>query len=139
MLVPVRFAVLAEFGGNGGADLARKSRTQAITHLRVTLSDEAYVGPGRADLLQAIAEAGSIAAAGRSMGMSYRRAWSLVKALNEGFGRPLVEAERGGAGRGGARLTPTGEEVLRRYRRMRADAERAVAEDAKALRKLVKR
>src|SRR5690606_39419927 len=62
---------------------------------------EVYLGPGRADLLEAIAARGSISAAGKSMGMSYKRAWDLVQALNTGFGAPLVETERGGAGQGG--------------------------------------
>jgi molybdate transport system regulatory protein len=100
-----------------------------LTHLRVTFSDDFYVGPGRADLLEGIASTGSIAAAGKRMGMSYKRAWSLVQALNEGYGRPLVEASRGGAGQGGASLTADGVLVLERYRAMEAATRKAIAPD----------
>lgn len=105
-----------------------------LSHLRVTLDEVAYVGPGRADLLEGIAETGSISAAGRRMKMSYRRAWTLVEALNEGFGAPLVEKHRGGNTKGGASLTPLGEEVLGRYRNMQKAAAAAIAEDVAALR-----
>lgn len=83
-----------------------------LGHLRVVLSETAYIGPGRADLLEGIAATGSIAAAGKAMGMSYKRAWSLVQALNEGFGQPLVISSRGGAGQGGAQLTDAGRQAL---------------------------
>ncbi len=104
-----------------------------LTHLRVTLTDSFYVGPGRADLLEGIAETGSIAAAGKRMGMSYKRAWSLVQALNAGFGAPLVETSRGGAEQGGAKLTADGTFVLARYRAMQAATRNAIAADVEAL------
>lgn len=105
-----------------------------LGHLRIVLSDTAYIGPGRADLLEGIARTGSIAAAGKAMGMSYKRAWSLVQALNEGFGSALVLSSRGGPSQGGAQLTVMGEEVLRRYRAMQRKSEAAIAEDLAALR-----
>lgn len=108
-----------------------------LGHLRIVLSETAYIGPGRADLLAGIAETGSIAAAGKAMGMSYKRAWGLVQVLNDGFGAPLVEANRGGAGQGGAVLTPLGQEVLAAYRAMQARAESAIAGDVAALRKRI--
>lgn len=108
-----------------------------LGHLRIVLTDKAYVGPGRADLLEGIARTGSISAAGKEMGMSYKRAWSLVQALNEGFGKPLVETARGGAAQGGASLTPLGEEVLARYRAMEKATEAAIANDVEALRAVV--
>lgn len=108
-----------------------------LTHLRVTLSENAYLGPGRADLLQFIAETGSISAAGKRMGMSYKRAWDLVKAMNEGFG-PLVETSRGGSEQGGARLTLAGQEVLRRYVSMQDKTRAAIAEDVEALRVMLR-
>ena len=104
-----------------------------LTHLRVTLSDEFYIGPGRADLLEGIVETGSIAASGKRMGMSYKRAWSLVQDLNAGWGAPLVETSRGGAGQGGASLTPDGEAVLRSYRDMQAATRLAISETLQAL------
>ena len=75
-------------------------------------------GPGKADLLEAIAAEGSISAAGRTMGMSYKRAWSLVEEMNTAFAEPLVASARGGAHGGGAHLTPAGAAVLADYRRL---------------------
>lgn len=108
-----------------------------LTHLRVTLTEAAYLGPGRADLLEQIAATGSISAAGKTMGMSYKRAWGLVQALNEGFGTPLVETSRGGASQGGAHLTATGQTVLTHYRAMQAKTRTAIADDVAALRQLI--
>jgi len=115
--------------------MARRAEPAGLTHLRVTFSEEFYVGPGRADLLEGIAETGSIAAAGKRMGMSYKRAWSLVQALNDGFGRPLVEATRGGAAQGGAALTEDGSLVLAHYRSMQAKTRLAIAGDVAAIAK----
>lgn len=93
--------------------------------LRLKLSERVSIGPGKADLLAAVRETGSIAAAGRRMGMSYQRAHDLVSALNADFAAPLVETVAGGAGGGGARLSPLGEEVLAAYRDIEAEALRA--------------
>jgi molybdate transport system regulatory protein len=101
----------------------------------VSLSDDFYVGPGRADLLELIAETGSIREAATRMGMSYKRAWALVQALNEGFGSLLVETARGGAAQG-AQLTAEGQEVLQRYRHMQAATRDAIEPDLNALQKL---
>lgn len=117
----------------------KSSRAIGLSHLRVTLSDDFYIGPGRADLLERIAQTGSIAAAGKAMGMSYKRAWSLVQALNDGFGAPLVETSRGGSAQGGAELTASGREVLTRYRHMQAATRDAIAGDIVALQQLLKR
>jgi molybdate transport system regulatory protein len=87
-------------------------------HLRVVLGGAVALGPGKAELLQGIAETGSIAAAGRRMGMSYKRAWSLAEEMNAMFAGPLVEAAKGGAGGGGAALTPLGARVLAAFRRL---------------------
>ena len=76
------------------------------------------LGPGKADLLESIRETGSIAAAGRAMSMSYKRAWSLVEEMNAAFRDPLVDSTRGGASGGGARLTEAGETVLAHYRKL---------------------
>jgi molybdate transport system regulatory protein len=104
-----------------------------LSHLRVTLTADFYIGPGRADLMELIDRTGSISKAGKAMGMSYKRAWSLVQALNDGFGAPLVEASRGGSRQGGALLTPAGHEVLARYRAMENNVRTAIAEDVAAL------
>lgn len=109
-----------------------KNTSIGLSHLRVTLSDTFYIGPGRADLLELIVETGSISEAAKRMGMSYKRAWGLVQALNEGFGAPLVEASRGGKEQG-ASLTEAGREVLERYRGMQEATRRAIARDVEAL------
>lgn len=113
--------------------MARALAPPGLTHLRVTFTDSFYLGPGRADLLEGIAETGSIAAAGKRMGMSYKRAWSLVQALNDGWGSALVETSRGGAGQGGASLTADGDFVLQRYRAMQAATRDAIAADVLAV------
>ena len=105
-----------------------------LTHLRITLSETAYIGPGRADLLELIGSTGSISAAGKAMGMSYKRAWGLVQALNAGFGIALVESSRGGAAQGGAQLTEAGRFVLEHYRAMQDKTRQTIADDVAALR-----
>jgi molybdate transport system regulatory protein len=90
--------------------------------LRIDIGDQRKLGPGKARLLELIAEHGSITAAGRAMGMSYRRAWMLIDDLNNMFAARLVEAKPGGAGGGGAHLTDLGREVLAAYRRIEAHA-----------------
>lgn len=86
--------------------------------LRILFGPEIAVGPGKVDLLAKIAETGSISAAARALGMSYRRAWLLVDTMNRCFRAPVVSAAPGGRGGGGASVTALGEEVLRRYRVM---------------------
>jgi molybdate transport system regulatory protein len=103
--------------------------------LRVQIAPGVAFGPGKADLLDGIRETGSIAAAGRRMRMSYKRAWQLVEELNGLFDTPLVEASKGGPGGGGAMLTRAGEDALARYRRMHAACCQVVAVDLAALRK----
>lgn len=95
---------------------------------RVVLGPGIAIGPGKADLLQAIDETHSLTAAAARFGMSYKRGWSLVREMNGAFEEPLVETEKGGAGGGGgAELTRLGKRVLGRYRQMEADATRAIA------------
>lgn len=89
--------------------------------IQVVCGDGFAMGPGKADLLAAIMREGSIAAAGRAMGMSYRRAWLLVDEMNRSFASPLVAALPGGGAGRGARLTPLGEAVLADYRALEAD------------------
>lgn len=115
-----------------------KGSRRALT-LRLALGEGVALGPGKADLLAGIRDAGSIAAAGRRMGMSYQRAHDLVAALNADFREPLVATAMGGTGGGGARLTPLGEEVLRAYREAEAAAEAAVADRLAWLRRALAR
>lgn len=84
--------------------------------LQIYCDDEIAMGPGKADLLEAIEREGSISGAARALGMSYRRAWMLVDTMNRCWTEPMVETTPGGAARGGARISPFGREVLRHYR-----------------------
>ena len=99
--------------------------------------DAIAFGPGKADLLQAIERCGSISAAAREMGMSYRRAWLLVEEMNSCFSSTLVSTATGGARGGGAVVTEFGRQVLARYRRMQKKAERSIAADVAQLRALM--
>ncbi|HET9630245.1 MAG TPA: ModE family transcriptional regulator [Novosphingobium sp.] len=90
--------------------------------LRVYCGNEIAMGPGKADLLDAIAGAGSISAAARLLGMSYRRAWLLVDAMNRCWDQPLVETVPGGSARSGAAVSPLGRQVLGWYRDLQRQA-----------------
>jgi len=105
--------------------------------IRILLGSSIAIGPGKATLLEAIGDCGSIAAAGRRMGMSYRRAWLLTKTMNACFREPVIEATKGGVGGGGARLTSMGKEVLSLYRAMEDHATTAVLSDMERLRGLM--
>lgn len=97
--------------------------------IRILLGSAIAMGPGKADLLEAIESSGSISGAARTMGMSYRRAWQLVDVMNQAFAEPLVDTATGGKGGGGARVTPFGRTMLERYRAMEEKAQNAVATD----------
>ena len=105
--------------------------------LRIVLEPDIAIGPGKADLLEGIRQTGSIAAAGRQMRMSYKRAWTLVESMNACFREPLVQANRGGNARGGAQLTRTGERVLTIYREMEKASRKAISKDMRSLRRLL--
>jgi molybdate transport system regulatory protein len=115
----------------------KSPRRSPGARLRLVLEPEVELGPGKAALLEAIESTGSISAAGRSLGMSYKRAWSLVEALNGYFDTPLVSTTKGGRTHGGAVLTPTGKRVLTLYRRMERRASEAIRGEVRALRKLL--
>ncbi|MCC6868815.1 MAG: LysR family transcriptional regulator [Burkholderiales bacterium] len=108
---------------------AASDTVQARFRLRLTRGGEIVLGPGKVDLLEAIVRTGSITAAAKALGMSYRRAWLLVDTMNRTIRAPVVTAGAGGARGGGATLTPLGEEVVVRYRRIEAAAARAAAAD----------
>jgi molybdate transport system regulatory protein len=106
--------------------------------LRLLFGDRLVFGPGKGELLAKIAETGSIAAAGRAMGMSYRRAWALVEEMNAAFRAPLVLSARGGAGGGGAVLSDDGREVLAAYRALLQSVEAAAAPEIGRLQALIR-
>jgi len=106
--------------------------------LRLKFGDDRGIGPGKMRLLELIDEAGSISAAARALGMSWTRAWSLVQEVNATFCAPLVESHPGGAAGGGAKLTPTGYDVLRRYRAIEAQALASARADFEAIEALLR-
>lgn len=106
--------------------------------IRIVFDDADMIGPGKAELLERIDRCGSIAAAGREMRMSYKRAWELIGRLNAMFRAPLVESTRGGPGGGGAVLTDVGREVLALYRAFESEAATAGAEQMDGLRALLR-
>ena len=106
-----------------------------MARLRVSIVFEsgARIGPGTAKLLESIRDTGSISAAAREMGMSYKRAWLLLDSMNQAFTEPVVTAAPGGTRGGGATLTAFGAEVLERYRRIHDRAAAMAADDLTAL------
>jgi molybdate transport system regulatory protein len=94
--------------------------------LRIVFAEGVKLGPGKVDLLEAVERTGSISAAGRELGMSYRRAWLLIQATNELFKWPVVLAATGGAHGGGATLTDHGRALIAAYRRVEAATQAAV-------------
>ena len=115
------------------------ARPAGAMRLRLVLKPGAALGPGKIDLLEAIAETGSIRAAGNRFRMSYRRAWELVAELNGMFERPLVVAESGGRGGGRAVLTPHGRSVVKRFRAIEAQAWSAIEADFRSLTRTLKK
>lgn len=113
--------------------------TAAVARFRLRLmrGRTIAVGPGKVDLLEAIDAAGSLTAAARALGMSYRRAWLLVEELNKSMREPAVDTAAGGRHGGGSVLTPSGRELLELYRRIEATAERAAAADLARLKTLL--
>ncbi len=107
---------------------SRKSRTPR-PQVRILFGSVYPLGPGKASLIEAVGRTGSISAAARELGMSYRRAWQLIDATNRCFRRPLVETAAGGRGGGGATVTPFGREVLDRFRAIEAKAVASVDRD----------
>jgi molybdate transport system regulatory protein len=120
--------------------MPRREQTKASIRprLRIVAGKNIAFGPGKADLLDALCTTGSITRAANRLGMSYMRAWTLIRTMNRSFCEPLVDAVRGGTkGGGGARLTPTGLQVLELYRRMDQECLDAVKPQWRKLQKLL--
>jgi molybdate transport system regulatory protein len=116
---------------------SRQSRPTVRPRNRVSRAEEILLGPGKADLLEAIRKSGRLRGAADELGMSYMRAWKLVQMLNRGFREPLVRTERGGAGHGQTALTPMGESVLTLYRAMERSSLAAMEPAWKRLKNLL--
>lgn len=104
------------------------ARYRGLT-LRVMGRRAPAMGPGKAELVERIAQTGSISAAARAMGMSYRRAWQLVEALNRDYRERVIDTATGGKRGGGARVTAFGQEIVERFRAMEDKASAAIASD----------
>jgi molybdate transport system regulatory protein len=101
------------------------SKDKAILSLRIDFAEGRRLGPGKVVLLEAVDEHGSISAAGRAIGMSYKRAWDLIDEMNQIFSGPVVDSRSGGKQGGGATLTELGQRVVATYRKMEEQAARA--------------
>jgi molybdate transport system regulatory protein len=119
--------------------MSRKKKYRLKPRLRVLAGEVIVLGPGKADLLEAIAAKGELRAAAGRLGMSYMRAWTLLREMNRAFGRPLVETARGGKVHGAAGLTPLGRRVLALYRQMERRSAAAAAPAWSRLRRLLPR
>jgi len=118
--------------------MAEERGARLVPRLRVVRGEMVLLGPGKADLLEAIGRLGSLREAAIELDMSYMRAWKLVQTMNDGFRGPLVLFHRGGPARGGAELTATGRSALRLYRSMEAESLRASKRAWQELRKLMR-
>ena len=112
-------------------------KIQPHIRIRIPYGDDYAIGPGKADLLEAIKRTGSISAAGRELKMSYRRAWLLVDTMNRCFQRPLVETTTGGASGGGAHVTELGRDILERFRTMETKATASIRDDLNEIEKFL--
>lgn len=104
----------------------RAPRNDVRPRIRVYHGEEIALGPGKVDLLEAIANSGTLTEAARRLGMSYMRAWKLLQTMNACFREPLVDTSRGGAAHGHAVLTETGRAALTLYRRMEEESRRVI-------------
>jgi molybdate transport system regulatory protein len=100
--------------------------SRAALRLRIVFPNERRIGPGKVDLLEAIARTGSISSGARDLGMSYRRAWLLVDEMGKLFKRPIVTTAAGGAHGGGAELTDFGRALIAAYRRIETRTAEAI-------------
>ena len=109
-----------------------------VPRLRVVTDETIVLGPGKADLLEAISRLGTLREAAAAMEMSYMRAWKLVRVMNEAFREPLVITTRGGIDGGRAELTPAGDEALKLYRQLERESIAATRESWKRLRRMLR-
>jgi molybdate transport system regulatory protein len=112
------------------------ARYRGLT-LRILGRRAPAMGPGKAELVERIAATGSISAAARAMGMSYRRAWQLVEALNKDYRERVVTTAAGGTRGGGASVTPFGQRLVGEYRAMEEKASAAIAPDLKRFQRYI--
>jgi molybdate transport system regulatory protein len=114
-------------------------RPEVRFRMRIRQAESVAIGPGKVDLLEAVQKHGSISAAARSLGMSYRRAWLLIDELNRTLKSPATVSEAGGAAGGGCVLTPVGEKIVFLYRDIEVQAAKTCAPQISALTRMMKR
>jgi molybdate transport system regulatory protein len=124
-----------------GRHRRRRSASKADTRLsiRLDLTSGDRIGPGKIALLEAIQATGSISAAARRLGMSYRRAWLLVDQINQALHQPAVTAAIGGRQGGGAALTASGKRVIELYRSIEQIAQSSAKEEFRAVGRLLRK
>ncbi|WP_016855232.1 winged helix-turn-helix domain-containing protein [Halomonas smyrnensis] len=113
--------------------MTRTRHERPTFQLRLVADRDVVLGPGKIDLLAAIAREGSITAASRALNMSYKKAWQLIDTMNRHFPSEVIATSTGGSTRGGAELTPLGEELLARYRAIERRLDPEACDDARAL------
>jgi molybdate transport system regulatory protein len=131
-MIPYATRRRAKQAGEASPAVQDDERRAGLT-IRIDFGERGALGPGKIRLMELISKHGSMSAAGKEMGMSYRRAWLLVDEINQMFREPLVEKQTGGSGGGGARLTRLGRDVVGRYRAIEGAAATASAADLRAL------
>ena len=115
-----------------------KKKLNCLTRIRVLSGDQIALGPGKVTLLEEIERSGSISKAARTLGLSYRRAWTLVDTMNKSFESYLVRGSAGGKRGGGASLTPLGAKMVKAFRAMEIKAEKAIQVNWKTIKRSLK-
>jgi len=115
-----------------------KYKIDCLPRIRVIAGYQIALGPGKVDLLEEIDRSGSISKAARELGLSYRRAWTLVDTMNKSFRSPLVKGSVGGKRGGGAHLTQLGKQMAKIYRSMESKSEAAMQSDWKVIQRSLK-
>ena len=116
----------------------KSTRAKVQPRFRIICGANVAIGPGKAELLEHVGASGSITGAAKRMGMSYMRAWLLVKTMEKCFKRPLVTLARGGVRHGGAQLTANGRRVVMLYRKMEEESLKASAASRRRILRLLR-
>ena len=122
--------------GNGGTKALPKRDVKPALYLRIDFDNECSLGPDKVRLLELIEETGSISAAGRALGISYRPAWNVIDELNRIYDAPMVATQTGGINGGGAQLTEIGTAIIRIYREMEKNASNVTSKGLRNLTQL---
>ncbi|MCE1237341.1 MAG: LysR family transcriptional regulator [Hyphomicrobiales bacterium] len=95
--------------------------------LQIRVSADVRIGHGKIQLLEGVDRYGSISAAARALGMSYRRGWELIDHMNTAFGRPVAVGTTGSTG--GAELTDLGRDIVARWRLLEQKVSQIATDD----------